>query len=236
MKIIKKYIKMVMEIFGLKISRAGKSTEHKFKWLKDLNVNTIIDVGGSKGNAALQFHKLFPTATIYSFEPLRDCFEMMNEKLKHVANFKSFNVALSDETGQSIIHRSSYSGCSSLRKMGDLHKKAFPITAGEKDESIKIDTMDNVLGNLNLKDNVLVKIDVQGLEDKVILGGLKTLSRAKIVIVETSFLELYEGQPLFGRVHQFLSELGYKYSGAWDPDFRNPLDGRSLQQDSVFIK
>jgi len=235
MKIIKKNIKKILNMFGFRIMRINLGSK-ELKWLWDLNIKTVIDVGGSKGNAALDFHRLFPSADIYSFEPLQDCFQIMNEKLKNVSGFKSFNVALGDSIGQGVIHRSSYSGCSSLRRMGELHKKAFPVTAGERDEVIKTDTMDNVMKGFNLEDNILVKIDVQGLEDKVILGGQKTLDRAKMIIVETSFVELYEGQPLFGEVYKLLSERGFKYSGAWDPDFKNPIDGRSLQQDSVFLK
>jgi len=234
-KILKKSVARLLSIFSLKLSHIKKSP-NKNKWLKDLNIETIIDVGGSKGNAALQFHALFPSAEIYSFEPLSDCFRIMNEKMGSVAGFRSFNVALSDNKGKGIIHRSSYSGSSSLRKMADIHKLAFPITAGERDEVIKTDTMDNVMKGFNLEGNILVKIDVQGLEDKVILGGQKTLDRAKMIIVETSFIELYEGQPLFGKIYQLLFDMGFRYSGARDPDFRNPLNGASLQQDSIFIK
>lgn len=235
-KNFKKLVKKIFNIFHLQISGINHSLVNEHEWLKDLNINTVIDVGGSKGNAALQFHKLFPNAEIYSFEPLSDCFRTMNEKMGSVSGFHSFNVALSNDKGRDIIHRSSYSGCSSLRKMGDLHKEAFPVTAGGYDESIEVDTMDGVLSQFKLKENILVKIDVQGLEDKVISGGEKTLLRVKAVIIETSFVELYQGQPLFGEVYKLLSGLGFKYSGAWDPDFKNPLNGASLQQDSIFLR
>jgi FkbM family methyltransferase len=236
---LKKLIKSSLGILNLRLNFINKnelSEEKKSEWLKKMDFKTIIDVGASKGKATIQFHKMFPGAKIYAFEPLRDCFEIMSQKLKDVSVIRLFNIALCDRKGRDIIHRSSYSGCSSIRKMGDLHKNAFPITAGGHDEEIEIDTLDNVLGEFDLKENILIKIDVQGLEDKVILGGQKIISRAKVIIVEMSFVELYEGQPLFGEVYQLLSAMGFKYSGAWDPDFRNPLDGRSIQQDSVFIK
>lgn len=236
-KIAKKLLKGIINSIGFNITRArGNLDVNKFKWLQELNIRTVIDVGGSKGNASLHFHSLFPKAKIYAFEPLRDCFQIMNDKMKHISNFKSFNIALSDTKGQDIIHRSSYSGCSSLRKMEDIHKNAFPITAGERDEVIQTDTMDNALEQYPLEDNILVKIDVQGLEDKVIAGGIKTLQQAKVAIIETSFVELYKGQSLFNEICGLLSNLGFRYSGAWDPDLKNPLDGASLQQDSIFIK
>ena len=50
---------------------------------------------------------------------------------------------------------------------------------------------------LPLKPNLLVKIDTQGFEDRVIRGGEQTIKKASIVVVEVSFTKLYEHQPLF---------------------------------------
>jgi hypothetical protein len=56
-------------------------------------------------------------------------------------------------------------------------------------------------------------MDVQGFEDRVIAGGLRTLERASVLWVETSFVELYEGQPLFADIHDRLRDLGFEYRG-----------------------
>jgi hypothetical protein len=55
------------------------------------------------------------------------------------------------------------------------------------------------------------------------------------VIVETSFVELYEGQPLFGEVYSQLLEQGFRYIGSWD-QFLDPQNGRPLQQDGIFLR
>lgn len=76
---------------------------------------------------------------------------------------------------------------------------------------------------------------MQGYETKVILGGKQTISRAAIVIAETSFQELYEGQPLFNEVYEMLKDLGLRYAGSLGPQLMNPTDGSALQADSLFI-
>jgi len=238
---VKRIIKKILSFLGLRVSRISPGSlddESRYKWVQALGINTVIDVGSSKGNASRQFHKIFPDALIYAFEPLSDCFELTQKKMAGVPGFRAFNVALSDISGNSTIFRSSYSGASSLLKMAQLQKNLFPHVAGEKVEPIKTDTLDNILANQNLTDNILIKMDVQGLEDRVIKGGLNIFKRAKIVITETSFQNLYQGQPLFGNIYRQLLDLGYRYAGAWGSsgDFKSPVDGLPLQQDSIFIK
>lgn len=237
--ILKRRIQRIIRFFGLRISfidRKQVPEEHRFKWLQDLHINTIIDIGASKGKAAEEFHRLFPEAAIFSFEPLPDCFAHTQERMKHVPGFHAFNVALGDAPGTVMMHRSSYSGCSSLREMADLHKDLFPMTAGEQLVSVPVQTLDDALTGYDLVENIFVKMDVQGFEDKVIAGGPEILARARVVLIETSFRELYRGQPLFDDVYQLLKRHGFVYHGSWAPELKSPIDGALLQQDSIFIR
>jgi len=239
MRQIKKILKNILTFFGVGVSiidRRQVSDANRRKWLKDLHIQTILDIGANKGNASLEFRNLFPHATIYAFEPLPDCFAIMQKKLKSFENIHLFNIALSDQKAKTEMHRSSYSGSSSLLEMASLHKKLFPITAGDRAVSVTTDTLDNLMSLEVLKGPILMKIDVQGFEHKVLAGATKTLSQVKIIIIETSFCELYMGQPLFGDIYKILTDQGFVYKGAWDPDFRSPEDGASIQQDSIFIR
>ena len=133
------------------------------------------------------------------------------------------------------MHRSDYSPSSSLLKMGQLHKEVFPFSAGEILETVDVNTLDNIAQELVLADNILLKIDVQGYEQKVIMGSRNILKRIKVIIIETSFHELYEGQPLFSEIYDILNRLDFVYSGSWG-ELKSPLDGAPLQQDSIFIR
>jgi Methyltransferase FkbM domain len=92
-----------------------------------------------------------------------------------------------------------------------------------------------VTGDLDLAENILIKIDVQGFEDRVIAGGLKTIQMAKLLIVETSFESLYDDQPLFDTIYEMLKRMGLTYHGNFN-QFLNPIDGNILQADGIFIK
>lgn len=236
-------VKNLFHSLGFEITRSTAPNRRfapfekdKFKWVQNMSIRTIIDVGAYDGRSAVQFHKLFPNAKIYSFEPLHDCFVQLNATMKNVPNFKSFNLALGDTEGRLKMHRSSFAQSSSLLGMGKLHKQAFPFSAGELLETVDVTTLDRITQKLDLEQNILLKLDVQGYEDSVIIGSQTTLSLVKIIVIETSFCELYEGQTLFSDIYDLLCKQGFVYSGSWGPELKSPLDGAPLQQDSIFIK
>lgn len=207
----------------------------RYKWIQNMGIKTVIDVGAHNGESASHFHELFPDARIYSFEPLHDCFTQLKDAMKNVTNFKAFNIALGDKEERINIHRSDFTPSSSLLKMAKLHREAFPFSSGESLETTNVNTLDNVAEELDLEDSILLKIDVQGYEHNVIMGSVNILKRVKIIIIETSFHELYEGQPLFSDIYELLYEQGFVYAGSWG-ELKSPHDGIPLQQDSIFVR
>jgi hypothetical protein len=98
-----------------------------------------------------------------------------------------------------------------------------------------MERLDALAPALALSPPLLIKIDVQGYEDRVLRGGEETVKRAQVLIVETSFQRLYEEQALFEDVFRLLSGWGFRYAGALD-QLLNPRSGEALQQDSIFVK
>ncbi len=228
------FFRRVFLTVGLDI-RVVPNEYRRFAWLKNQNIRTVFDVGANVGRFTVMIHKILPEASIYAFEPLKDCYEQLVASMKRSAKFQAFNYALGDEESETDIHRSNYSPSSSMLPMQDLHRRAFPFTKEETRERIKVRRLDGIVQDLDIRENILIKIDVQGFEDKVILGGKQLISRAKILIVETNFANLYERQPLFDVIYEMLRQKGFSYKGNLD-QLLNPLDGRVLQADSIFIK
>jgi FkbM family methyltransferase len=204
-------------------------------WLLNENIRTIFDIGANTGQFAQTIHEVLPSAFIYSFEPLPDCFIELERNMKYVRTFKAFNVALDDQEGQSIIYRSEWSPSSSLRPMAQLHKENFPYTAKFSTEEIQVKRLDGYQDELEIEDDILMKLDVQGCEDKVIAGGKQLISRAKILIVETSLEPLYENQPLFRDIFSILDELSFTYRGNLN-QMSSATDDRILYVDAIFTR
>ncbi len=232
MGIIKHIIKLPFRAMGYNIVRQPRS---HYTWLRELGVRTVLDIGANVGHYAVAMRKILPKAQIYSFEPLGDCFKELNENMKRDLYFKAFRCALGDKPSQALINRNVHTPASSLLEMSDLHRRHFSYAVVSEGETIRIERLDDIAAGLDLEAPVMIKIDVQGFEDKVIAGGIETIRRTKILIVETSFEVLYEGQPLFDTIFEMLKELDFTYRGS-DHQVRSATDRRVLQQNSVFIR
>lgn len=206
-----------------------------FGWLRNLDIKTVLDVGANTGQFATLIREILPQCDIYSFEPLGDCFEKLRSLQGRLGRFHAIKCALGEEDTEVDMHRSEFSPSSSVLAMRGLHARLFPHTARTWVERVQMRKLDDVAAELEIRDNLLIKIDVQGYEDRVIRGGTQVVTRAKVLIVEVSFQPLYESQPLFDSIYQMLDERGFKYAGSMD-QLTSPVDGSIVQCDAIFLK
>jgi len=208
---------------------------NKLSYLQNLGLRVILDVGANTGQFAKEIRKILPEAKIYSFEPIKECFEQLNESMETDKNFEAFNFALGDKNETMKINKSSYTPSSSILEMADVHKTLFPHTKESGLEQIKVKRLDDIINLISLEKEILIKVDVQGFEDKVITGGIETFKKARVILIENSFVELYKNQPLFDDIYEKLKSLGFVYKGG----LQEKLDkktGQILFEDSLFIK
>lgn len=236
LKQIKRIAKSAFRVANIDIHRIPEYEKNKFVWLIALNINTVLDIGANIGQFALEISKFLPNANICSFEPLRDVFAELIKNTRNIKNFRAFNFAIGDLNGTANIKRNKFSPSSSLLGMAELHKEAFPFTQDIYEEEIMIKRLDYAIKeDIELVQNILIKLDVQGYEDKVIVGGKETFAKAKVVIAEVSYYELYKGQVLFDGFYDELRKIGFKYKGNINNSF-HPRKGLPLFADAVFIK
>lgn len=227
-------IRKIIRPFGLDLHRYQPRPD-KLAWLKTLNIHTVIDVGANVGQFANKIREQLPAAFIYSFEPIKECFLKLKDREKKDQKFKAFNFALGDINEKTTINKSVYTPSSSLLPMSDIHKTAFPHTKNSVPEKIEIRKMDEMFKDIIMEKEIIIKMDTQGYEDKVIAGGQKTFSLAAVLIVETSFVPLYDYQPLFANIYAILIKMGFTYRGSLHQKI-NQQTGQILFEDSIFVK
>jgi FkbM family methyltransferase len=206
------------------------------KWLKGAGINTVLDIGANTGQFAKLIHAVLPQAAIYSFEPLPECYRALLEQTTNLGKVTAFNVGLGSAEGTMTFYRNQYTDSSSFRPMLETCRQQFPFTSGDDTPlDVPVRTLDSYQAEITWTKNVLVKIDVQGYEDEVIRGGSSLLAQAYIVIMEISFVPLYQGSPSFDSLYTRMRELGFEFKGLLGQLF-GPLDGAILQGDALFIK
>lgn len=212
-----------------------ENLQGEYPWLKDFKFKTILDIGANEGQFADKMHSLFPETKIYSFEPIPEAFEQLDKNFREIKQIKGINLALGDTAGEITFNKNESSASSSFLEMTDTHVKGFDFAVKTVPIKVKVDTLDNVMSTENIDLPMLIKIDVQGFEDKVIKGGADTIKKAEMVICEVSFTELYKGQLLFDDTYEIFKNFGFIYAGSIE-QLRSPDTNRILQADAIFIK
>jgi FkbM family methyltransferase len=202
-------------------------------WLQTRNIKNVLDIGANTGQFASRINEILPNVNIISFEPIKKCYEELLINSKDL-KIKAFNFALGEVEEEQEINISAHSPSSSLLPMADLHKEVFAGTNFVEKEKISIKKLDDIFPEHILEGKFMVKIDVQGFEDRVIKGGLETLKKADLILIETSFEELYKDQLLFDGIYQLLVGIGFTFKGNLTQAI-NKKDGRILYAESLFF-
>jgi FkbM family methyltransferase len=216
---MKRLIRRILHNLGYELRRVNKvsnsSTLDIWNWLRAQgDIKTILDIGANNGEFAEFLSSYFDAEQTIAIEPLPHCAAQIRLREKAIPNLKVLECALSDHNGRATLFENAYAPASSLLPVSEISMEEFPQTAGQQNK-IEVDVirLDDLVGLNSLKKNVLIKIDVQGLEDKVIRGGEETFRMAKYLLVEMSFVPMYDGQPLFEEIHELLTEIGYRFAG-----------------------
>ena len=229
-----RFFRKIIQKTGFDIHRYQKQADF-WQYLNSLNIKTILDIGANVGQFAKEAREKIPEVMIYSFEPLKEIYQKLNKEFKTDKRFQSFNFALGDKTEKIIMNKSSYSPSSSILSMSDNHKRLFPHTKEHTEEIIYVKRLDDMSINIKLDREILIKIDVQGFENKVIDGGVNTFKISKVILIENSFIELYKDQATFDKTYQKLKSLDFVYNGSLQQKV-NKETGEIISQDSIFLK
>lgn len=234
---IKRIIKSGFNFVGFDIISEKNSPSKTLLGLKKRPISTVIDVGANIGQFAKHISGFFPNAKLYCFEPLPQPFEA----LKAWANTQNgrvvpFNLAIGDKEEETAIFlHEEHTPSSSLLSTTMLTEQYYPFTKLQKRISVRQKTLDVALGDVmtELIPEILIKLDVQGYENRVIACGGGIFAKAVACILEVNVDRLYEGQAGFLELSGMLDTLGYQYVGNMSQSYSK--DGHCIFLDAVFL-
>ena len=210
---LKEGVKSVFRALGTDVIRLKNSPSVTLLGLRNQPIKSIIDVGANRGQFAKRMHNVFPQAKIYCFEPLVEPYNALKSWASNESELiRAFNIAIGDANGRvEIHHHINHSPSSSMLRTTTLNSERHPFMGAQEREFVTINRLDDALAEAGVKldDQILVKLDVQGFEDRVLRGSQKTLGKASACIIEVNVDALYEGQASFSTLVSFLSDFGF---------------------------
>jgi FkbM family methyltransferase len=161
-----------------------KKTQNKIN-----DKSTIIDVGAFNGETAKLLSKAFPATKIIAFEANLEVYKQAVKNCSRQGNIEFLNYAISNKNETIDFYVTNNSVSSSLNKINN---------SGTKDYEHELDIKQKVSVNAKRLDEytdieaiLLLKIDTQGNELKVIEGAKEMLKKTAFVLVEMSNHNIY---------------------------------------------
>jgi|SaaInlV_125m_DNA_1040241.scaffolds.fasta_scaffold88408_2 FkbM family methyltransferase len=163
------------------------------------DVDTLIDVGVMEGTFPL--YNAFPSANMFLFDPLIESQKIVQVPLV-TRDYKFYNVALGDTTGQVVID------IQANMRQSSILKRARRVKPLAEQRQVKLTTLDTELPSMKLG-KTLLKIDTEGYEMRVLKGATQTIKHCNYIICETNVRERFENSYRFEDMIIFMVNKGF---------------------------
>ena len=168
-----------------------------------LNKGIFIDIGANIGKYAVRFgNQLKGNGTVIAIEPEAKNFEILkrNISLNKLGNVIPIKKGCFSKKGILNFY---------LDDVGIGRHSLVNKEAGKRKIDMEVDTLDNILRDLNIKMVDLIKIDVEKAEDKVLEGAKKTLKyNPKIIFEAWDEKELKKSREILYKFNYNIKKLG----------------------------
>lgn len=205
--------------------------------LQHCRIDLVFDVGANSGHYASELRAHGYAGQVVSFEPLETAHAQLTAAAGGDPRWRvAPRMALGDAEGKIDIHVAGNSLSSSILDMLPEHERAAPGSAYVGSEAVPLRRLDRVAGEfLGEAGRVLLKIDTQGYEDRVLGGAQGMLSAVIAIQIELSLIPLYAGQPLFDEMRARIEAMGYGLFALF-PGYVHERTGQTLQMDGFFLR
>jgi FkbM family methyltransferase len=173
-----------------------------FKLTQYIEPKRVLDIGAHVGDFTSQLASMSPNCGFMLIEANPHC-ESYLKKLNQPYKI----LAISNQTGTTHLY---VEKANLIGTGASLYKENTEWYGEGKYELIEVpvDTLDNQ--NFFQEEVIdLVKLDVQGAELDILMGGNKTITRSKYVLIEVSLLEYNYKAPLMDKVVAKMKQYGF---------------------------
>jgi len=146
----------------------------------------ILDCGANIGIFSLWAHYLSSESQIYSFEPTKSTFEILEKNIK-INNLDGCILNYNMAVGNRIDRIQLRSGKDSIGADNSLIDSGLQISDKITIQNVQMVTLDNFVQENNLPRVDFIKIDTEGYEKQIIQGASETIKRFSPVIACSAY-------------------------------------------------
>ena len=153
----------------------------------NLNTKCIFDIGGNFGLLSVILSITFPEAKIYSFEPVKENYDILRKNIEHYPNVTAYNFGLGESSELRTIKTSDDEtdhGGFSLYENG--------LVKNHREQTVLIRSINEVIDEIQCSPD-MIKIDTEGAEYDVLTSlKLERLDQVKYIIGELHEVKDFE--------------------------------------------
>lgn len=179
-----------------------------FASIKDFNEPIIFDIGANIGTFTTWIAKAFPKGKVYAFEPQRAVFQMLsgNAAINNLYNVYTYNIGLGITNTKVEFEEPNYFTNNDFGMFSLVEKM---VTESRDKIVVQINTLDWFLEYYHIPKVHLLKIDVEGMDLDVLVGGTDTIKKHLPVI----FIEHCDNRKtILEDIKKFLDQFDYGYT------------------------
>jgi FkbM family methyltransferase len=178
--------------------------------LRRAGVTLVLDVGANVGQYALALRREGGyRGRILSFEPVAEAYDTLARAAASDPAWDCLRLALSDQDGTAEITVATSTECSSFLPLNNPTRSAVRDARPVTTESVRTARLDS-LPPFKPSDVVMLKLDVEGFEPRVLAGAAETLNRITLLECELAFDQhLYKDRPTFRGMVDLIDDFGF---------------------------
>ena len=199
-----KIINSLLKAVGAKLVSSRVDDFDMYSAIKRINehgieINNVIDIGGSNGIWSRNTFKFFPKASFVAIEPLKEREEALQNLKQRYPNF-DYELCVAGENN---------SGQTTLNIADDLDGSTVNGSSG-KPRQVPVKTIDAIVSERNLPGPFLLKFDTHGYEVPILKGATETLTKTSVIIMEVYNFPITDNSLRFHQMCAHLESLGFR--------------------------
>ncbi len=177
----------------------------------------IFEFGARDCTETVMMSREFPNARIFAFECNGATLPLCREKAATNPQITLMESAVGETDGIVIFHPIDQEKTVTTWTDGNPGASSLFLASGkyevesyvQRSEQVSIVRPDTFMAGKGIAKVDAVWMDIQGAELMALRGFGERISDVRLLSLEAEFLEIYQGQPLFWEIHDFLAARGF---------------------------